>query len=338
MKVNAYTTGFFAPSARYRVRQLIPYLKEYDVSVNEIYSKSGAFPPAGKLSQVSWGIRNIVENSIKVLHQPKTDITWLQKVMFSKQFSFERFLNKPLVFDVDDAIFLKNDGLFTQKIAQISERIICGNDFLADYFSRWNTNIDIIPTAVDISKYDAINKNKSNDLFYILWTGTSSGYPFVYQMEKALKVICDKYPFVRIKIISDSEPRFRYLQKKDFEFDFWTQEIEFSSIKNASIGIMPLSNTDQTRGKCSYKMLCYMAAKLPVVVSAVGMNNDVLKLGEIGFGVNNIDEWVQALDVLIQSESKRDLFSKNAYRIVEDNFDVNVVAKQVYNSFNKIAL
>lgn len=336
MKVNAYTTGFFAPSARYRVRQLIPYLTNYDINVNEIYSRAGAFPPLGKLNQLSWGIKNILENSIKISQQPEADITWLQKVMFSKQYTFERFLKKPIVFDVDDAIFLKNKGVFAQKIAQKSERIICGNQFLADYFSQWNSRVDIIPTSVDVSKYDAVEKNKNSEIFYILWTGTSSGYPFVYQMEKALKIICNKYNFVKVKIVSDSEPKFTYLEKKDYEFNYWSQEIEFTSIKNADIGIMPLFDNDQTRGKCSYKMLCYMAAKLPVVVSGVGMNNDILNLGEIGYGVNNIDEWVEALELLIESTSNRNLFSKNAYKIVRENFDVNIVANQVYNCFTKV--
>jgi len=336
MKVNAYTTGFLAPSARYRVRQLIPYLANYGVSVNEIYSKSGAFPPRGKINQLNWGVKNILENSVKVFQQSKTDVTWLQKVMFSKQYSFERFLSKPIVFDVDDAIFLKNNGVFAQKIAKRAERVICGNEFLADYFSNWNSNIDIIPTAVDVSKYDEVERDNTSRPFYILWTGTSSGYPFVYKMEQALKIICDKYDFVKIKIISDTEPNFTYLEKKDYEFSYWSQDIEFTSIKNADIGIMPLPDNDQTRGKCSYKMLCYMAAKLPVVVSAVGMNNDVLKLGEIGYGVNNIDEWVQAFDILIESSSKRNLFGNNAYNVVQENFDVNIVSKQVFNCFKKM--
>lgn len=336
MRVNAYTTGFFTPSARYRVRQLIPYLANLDVNVNEIYSKSGTFPPIGKLNQLNWGVKNILENSVKIMNQPKADVTWLQKVMMSKHYTFERFLKKPMIFDVDDAIFLKNGGVFAQKIAQNSEKVICGNYFLADYFSNWNSNIEVIPTAVDISKYDALEKDSNSGIFYILWTGTSSGYPFVYQMEKALKIICDKYNFVKIKIVSNSEPNFIYLEKKDYVFNYWSEEIEFSSIKNANIGIMPLFDSDQARGKCSYKMLCYMAAKLPVVVSPVGMNGDVLKMGEIGYGATNIDEWVQAFEELIESDLKRSDFSKNAYKIVSENFDVNIVAKQVSSVFKKL--
>jgi glycosyltransferase involved in cell wall biosynthesis len=336
MKVNAYTTGHLTPSARYRVRQLIPYLERKTVIVNEMFSSAGAFPPTGISNQIIWATKNLTENAIKVLRQPDADVTWLQKVMLSKHYTFERFLKKPLIFDVDDAIFVKNRGVFAQKIAMKADRVICGNIFLADYFSHFNKNIDIIPTAVDLSRYDSTPKTSNDDIFYILWTGSSSGYPFVYQMEEALKVIVDKFDFVKIKIISNFPPDFKFLQFGDFEFSYWSEEIEFSSIKNCHLGIMPLPDNIQTRGKCSYKMLCYMAGKLPVVVSAVGMNNDVLKLGEIGFGVSNNDEWVNAIETIIMSKTLQNRFANNGHNAILNNFDVNIIANKVHDSFSKL--
>ncbi len=62
-----------------------------------------------------------------------------------------------------------------------------------------------------------------------------------------------------------------------------------------SVGLMPLADTDWCNGKCSYKMLCYMAAGLPVVVTAAGMNREVLALGEVGLSAASEREWVDAL-------------------------------------------
>lgn len=45
---------------------------------------------------------------------------------------------------------------------------------------------------------------------------------------------------------------------------------------------MPLTDDDFTRGKCSYKMLQYMACGKPVVVSPVGMNNKILATDTVG--------------------------------------------------------
>ena len=337
LKVNAYTPGLNTPSARYRVRQLIPYLEKSGVYVNEIYSRAEAFPPPEKSKHLSWAINNMQENFFKMLSQPGCDITWLQRAMLSKYYTFERFLRKPVVFDVDDAIFVDRGGVFAKKIARQSQKIICGNSFLADYFLKYNKNVDIIPTAVDVSKYDAITNDKAGEnIFYILWTGTSSGYPFVYKIEKALKRIVMKYDFVKIKIVSNAPPNFNFLTEKDFVFEYWTSEIEFSSIKSANIGIMPINDDDLSRGKCSYKMLCYMAAKVPIVVSPYGMNGEVLNMGEIGYGAITEDEWFNAFDQIISYPQKQEEITSNAYKVILKSFDINVVAGQIAQSLKNI--
>jgi hypothetical protein len=53
------------------------------------------------------------------------------------------------ILDVDDAIWLYRDGLFAQRLAQLCDAIICGNEFLGEKFRRWNFNIHILPTAVN---------------------------------------------------------------------------------------------------------------------------------------------------------------------------------------------
>ncbi|HTD39746.1 MAG TPA: hypothetical protein VK671_03930 [Mucilaginibacter sp.] len=337
LKVNAYTPGLDTPSGRYRVRQLIPYLEQLQVYVTEIYSRAGAFPPPDKSKHLPWAINNMQENFFKMLSQPRCDVTLLQRAMLSKYYTFERFLKKPMVFDVDDAIFVDRGGVFAKKIARQSQKIICGNSFLADYFSKYNSNVDIIPTAVDVSKYESIKIDKARKgIFYILWTGTSSGYPFVYKIEKALKRIVTKYDFVKIKIVSNAPPQFNFLTEREFVFEKWTPDIEFSSIKSSDIGVMPINDDDLSRGKCSYKMLCYMAARIPIVVSPFGMNKEVLNMGEIGYGAITEDEWFSALDQVISSPQMQEELSVNAYNVVLKNFDINVVAKQVSESLIKV--
>jgi len=337
LKVNAYTPGLNTPSGRYRVRQLIPYLEKLDVDVTEIYSRAGAFPPSDKSKHLYWAIRNIQENFFKVLSQPKCDVTFLQRAMLSKYYTLEWALRKPMAFDVDDAIFVDNGGGFAQKMARQAQKVVCGNSFLADYFLKYNRNVDIIPTAVDVSKYDAIEVDKTGrDIFYILWTGTSSGYPFVYKIEKALKRIVDRYDFVKIKIVANDPPQFSLLTDKDYVFEKWSPEIEFSSIKSCDIGIMPINDDDRSRGKCSYKMLCYMAAKIPIVVSPFGMNKEVLDLGNVGYGATSEDEWFDALSEIISSVKIQKDLSINAYQAVLKYFDINIIAKQLSNSLQII--
>lgn len=56
------------------------------------------------------------------------------------------------------------------------------------------------------------------------------------------------------------------------------------AIRGMAVGIMPLKDSLSERGKCSFKMLNYIACGAPVMVSSVGMNVEVLTQGNIGFG------------------------------------------------------
>lgn len=58
-------------------------------------------------------------------------------------------------------------------------------------------------------------------------------------------------------------------------------------------------------GKCSYKMLLYMACGLPVVVSEYGMNRDVLARGFIGYGAVDDEGWYESLAALVKDPEAR---------------------------------
>ena len=64
---------------------------------------------------------------------------------------------------------------------------------------------------------------------------------------------------------------------------------------------MPLAESPWSRGKCAYKLLQYMAASLPVVASPVGMNPSVIEHGRNGLLASSDDEWLAALERLLES-------------------------------------
>jgi glycosyltransferase involved in cell wall biosynthesis len=61
------------------------------------------------------------------------------------------------------------------------------------------------------------------------------------------------------------------------------------------VGIMPLPENNWTKGKCSFKMLQYMACEIPVIVSTVGMNAELLAQGKLGLAAGTDSDWYDAL-------------------------------------------
>ena len=336
MKVNAFTGGVNVPSARYRIRQLIPFLRLENIDVHELISMSGVYPPDNKFKRPIWAIQNVLENAYKVLIDKESDVVLFQRELFSKFKTFETFYSKPKLFDVDDSIHLYRQGVFTKKIALKMDGIICGNAYLANWYSQWNKNVTIIPTAVNVSLYDIISEKSPSQKIQIIWSGSSSGLKFLYDIEHALQIVLDRNSNVQLIVVSNKSPQFTLLKENQYKYIRWTPEIEFSSIKQADIGIMPILDDDWGRGKCSYKMLSYMAAKLPVVVSPYGMNFQVLKEGEIGFGVKNFSEWIDAIEELIQSNILRKKLGENGYNLIKKKYDVKVVSSMLAQSIYKV--
>jgi glycosyltransferase involved in cell wall biosynthesis len=69
-----------------------------------------------------------------------------------------------------------------------------------------------------------------------------------------------------------------------------------------AVGLMPLDDTTWARGKCSFKLLTYMACGVPVVASPVGMNVEVLSAGG-GLAARGHDEWIDTIDSLLGNEA-----------------------------------
>ena len=103
-----------------------------------------------------------------------------------------------------------------------------------------------------------------------------------------------------------------------------------------SIGLMPLAESEWCNGKCSYKMLCYMAAGLPVVVTAAGMNREILSMGEVGLSAASAREWVDAVTALVENAHLRESMGAAGRAVVEERFSLIRLSRQyaaVFQSF-----
>ncbi len=333
MKVCALTQGKNVPSARFRVRQYIRKLEKFNIDVDEIPSKYNAYPPMSKVSRPMWGIKTISNRSIDVIKSRRYDITWIQKPFVSKYVTLEKFTNKARLLDVDDAIWTTNYSL-VKKLGSNVDCIICGNNFIANEYEKYNKNIEIVPTGVDIKKFKPIDKCFTDEII-IGWSGSSSGLKYVYSIEKYLNYIVLKHKNVKIRIVSDRQPRFNFIQPDKVEYIKWSPENEVSTIQSMDIGIMPLNDTIFERGKCSYKMLLYMSCSIPVVVSPVGMNEDVFNLGEIGYMAKSEEEWISSIENLIIDIDKRRNMGRKGRIVVEENYSNDIIVNKLKDIFYK---
>lgn len=333
-RVAAFTGAFNEPCARFRVRQHIENLKEFGVEVDDLSSSLGTFPPRNKFIRPIWAAGNILQHIPYTIKSWKYDVSLIQREFLSTFYTVEFLTRKPRILDVDDAIWIYRGGKCARKLAESVNHIICGNQYLAEWFQKINTNITIIPTAVDTERFAPTFDHQIPEKKIIGWTSTSSSYPHLYKIEDALLKVFQIYPNCVLRIISDQPPSFKKIPEKNVEYIKWTPEMETKALFDIAIGIMPLEDNEFSRGKCSYKMLTYMSCEKPVVVSPVGMNKDVLSMGKVGFSAENNKDWTEALLCLLENDSERAAMGKSGRQIILSKFDKKVVCQQISEVIN----
>src|SRR2546425_11041626 len=78
LRVAAYTSGRNVSSARFRVRQYIPGLRNLGVDVRERWARLGAFPPENKALRPLWALAAVCERAMSATGSLLSGITLLQ--------------------------------------------------------------------------------------------------------------------------------------------------------------------------------------------------------------------------------------------------------------------
>lgn len=324
MKLAVLTQGKDIPSTRFRVSQYLGLLSEKGISANFYHAKRSAYPPPGYLARLKWLVSELYHRwyQIREINRSDVDLVVLQRELISTLPTFERFIRKPVILDVDDAIFMNKKGIAAKSIAKCVAHVVCGNAYLATYFAQYNPHITVIATPVDTSRFYPATGQCSGKL--IGWSGSSSGFSYLYQIERELLKVFDKFPDWRLLVVADKPPQFRMLQAQHYVFQLWQPDIEVAAIQRMSIGIMPLQDDPWSKGKCSYKMLLYMACAVPCVVSDVGMNSDILAQAKVGLGVAGSIDWAEALTQLIENATTRQEIGTTGRALIESDYSLQI--------------
>jgi glycosyltransferase involved in cell wall biosynthesis len=336
MRVAAYTGGVSVPSARARVRQYIDPLDRLGITVREYPLPWGNILPRQRGLRPLWMALTATARTAALACSWKADVTWISRQLLPAFAPLQALAKRPMILDVDDAVWLNTGGHRAQDLARASDLVVCGNSFLADQYSRWNRNVTIIPTAVNTSWYRPRRPRENSSAVVLGWTGTSGNFPFLYSIEGALLRVLEHCSRAKLLVVADRAPQFKLLPESRVEFERWTPRTELAAFAHMSIGLMPLADTVWCNGKCSYKMLCYMAAGLPVVVTAAGMNREVLAMGNVGLSAGCEQQWVDALTALLSDEDLRQRMGAAGRVVVEERFSLQRLAQQYAAVFHSV--
>lgn len=324
LSVAAFTGGEHVPSARFRIRQYIDILSSLGVSLDELPSKAGQYPPGSQFQRPVWLVQALLEKIFQIPRSRRYELVIIQRELISTILSIEPLLGKMRVLDVDDAIWVHPRGGFAGRLAEKCDAVICGNKYLESYFSKYCQRTFVLPTAVDTDIFRPGN-NEASQFPVIGWTGTAGNLIELEAIEEALTIILDRFKNARLRIICNERPRFSLLPNDRVDYICWSPSVEVSALQDLTVGIMPLRDTEWTRGKCAFKMLTYMACGIPVVTSPVGVNSEILAKSIVGFGARATDDWVDALSIILSDRDLAKAMGRAGRELIELEFSTRVL-------------
>jgi glycosyltransferase involved in cell wall biosynthesis len=344
-----------APSNRLRIEQYFPYLRRHGVKTVRRSFMSSSFyrlryrpgAPIRKALLLAWSMLNRL---LDIRRCRDFDVIVLHREAFPFGGPFiERLMARagtPIVFDFDDAIYLHSSGEATWpmrllrrpektgEIIRLSQAVIAGNETLRRYASQFSERIVVIPTPVDTEHFRPPKRVGERDRLVIGWIGSNTTSPYLRMIEPALEQIERRYPRVELRIVGGS------LAPEGLErvsLRQWGLESELRELHDFDIGIMPMPDTEWTRGKCGFKTLFYMSVGLPSVSSPVGVTTDIIQDGGNGFLATTTEEWVDRLSRLIESAELRRSMGAAGRRVIEEKYSLSAQAPRLLEVLEQAA-
>jgi glycosyltransferase involved in cell wall biosynthesis len=346
-----------SPGQRYRCEQYISYLETsgfectYSPLIASKEEDYALYNSKNLLDKSKIFFLGFVRRVRDVRRANKFDIIFIYREAFmTGSVFFEKLFKKSkakIILDFDDAIWLHsvsevNKSLQWLKrpekvndIIGLSDLVITGNSYLADYAKTFNPSVTIFPSTIDLNYYQVPVKEKdSRDRIVIGWSGSHTTVEHFETIIPVLRILKKKFgPILQFAVYGDGNYKNEEL---GIEGVAWSFDTEVATIASFDIGIMPLPDNDWSKGKCAMKGLQYMGLQVPAVMAAVGMNTDVIEDGVNGFLAANEEEWISKLALLIENKELREKIGKAGRKTIEQKFSSQALSARYIDIFETV--
>jgi glycosyltransferase involved in cell wall biosynthesis len=240
----------------------------------------------------------------------------------------------PGIYDLDDGLPFDNGRLpeharwwkplvaksrIAARSARSAQRIIVGNDYLAQWAANFCRDVVVIPTCVEPADYQKRANFERRGIPVVGWMGSPATEPHLFGIADALARAHSRSPFT-LEIVSAGQrplpgPLAAFARRTE-----WDLATQHSVAQHWDVGLMPLPDHEYERSKCAYKLLQYGASAIPVIGSPVGAS--AAFLSKVGAPAPRTSgEWTDAvIEMLALRESDRQRFGRRTQIIVERDY------------------
>lgn len=327
------------PSMRLRVQQYQSMFQADGIELTTVLLPQVGHGRPRRYGSVVW--RAVAEADV-VLVQRALYI-WLNIVL--------RASRRPVVFDVDDFVhyirltqldttvkprgvkdrsrviyrrFARGSRYYSSRKRLLAQMLslcraaIVGNRFLQDEIAGFaSCPTVVLPTSVPADP-SQLKRHDPHVPITIGWVGLRNNLLHLRMLEPAFRALADRFGNrLRLHVVTSHPYESDYLPT---DFSQWSLEREGDLVKGFDIGLMPLIDDPFSRGKSAFKAILCMSYGVPVVISPVGVNADLVKDGWNGFLASSPAEWESAITRLAEDHELRTRIGFNAFQTIERGF------------------
>ena len=254
--------------------------------------------------------------------------------------------NKKVVYDIDDAIFLKAESFFNKYANLIkgrnkpfflmkkAQQVIACTPYLTDVAKKYNQQVTDISSTINTVTYQPVNTYQNNKQLVLGWSGSHSTSKFLLLIQDVLLQLYAIHPFT-LMVMGDANFSIAGLPVKAIA---WSDEAEIPTLQQFDIGLYPLPlHDDWVLGKSGLKALQYMALGIPVVATGVGANYRIIQDGHTGCLVQTKQQWLQCLIQLINNHTLRKTIGQAARQQVVQHYSIQATAPVYLNILQQVA-
>ena len=328
-------------SSRLRVMQFLPFLAKAGakVDVDILFPGASARDACDNSGRARWAAYAgfYLGRLRTLLSANRYDLVWVQKEIFPFLPAMaESLLHVPTVIDLDDALFHQYGqhpnpvvrwllgGKFDE-VFRKSRAVVAGSEYIAEVAKAAGARaVTVVPTGLDCQRYRDAKESRVGRPFTIGWIGSPYSQRYLDPLLPTLRSYVREHSARLLLVgaeLQNPMPEIESLK--------WTEADEARQIGEMDVGIMPLDDDDFSRGKCSYKLVQYMAAGVPVIASPVGGNVRIVTESRAGFLASTLDEWVASLDRLRTDMELREISGSAGREYARSNHDISVLASQL---------
>jgi len=318
MKIFVLANNLNRPGFKQRIELYLDILREngIDCEVEEL--------PSGSLARRKLFKRALDFDGV-LLHKKGLnpfDAFWLRRY------------SKKIIYHFDDAIMYstKRPDRYSpshfrpfRRSVKLADMVITGSAYLAKQAHQFNPHVEIVPHCIKVSDYSAHCASEDDAKIRLVWIGSKSTLKYLAEIKPALEEIGSRFDNVILRIICDD---FFDLQSLPVEKRLWSKDTRAIHLAESDIGLAPLPDDRFTKGKCSFKVLEYACAGIPVVASPVGTNADYIRDNVTGFLATDKSQWIDSISTLIEKPDLRQTMGSAAREMAAD-FDVAVIGKRL---------